>query len=216
MMCYLTLVIAALCCPKSSSWNFKWYGSFEGFFRIFRWSQTLQSNWRCDWAKTFASLVFKNWEINKKVCGGYQIKGFCNIAWSSLYRFITQARRLPVSFIYLYFLKFLIIKFLFRDWCLSRQIKWGHDIPMYYHVNHPESWVSALDLEVIFIRIPTFNKETLNNATIVSDFRLQKENLRTGTKSKFNPIKKLCKIRMFWIHGLVHHWSLLLYHHGQT
>ena len=33
------------------------------------------------------------------------------------------------------------------DWCLSRQIKWGHSIPAYYHSEHPDVWVSAFNKE---------------------------------------------------------------------
>ncbi|CAG7716116.1 unnamed protein product, partial [Allacma fusca] len=34
-----------------------------------------------------------------------------------------------------------------HEWCLSRQIRWGHAIPAYYHVNHPDIWVAAFDKE---------------------------------------------------------------------
>ena len=33
------------------------------------------------------------------------------------------------------------------DWCLSRQIQWGHKIPAFYHKSHPEVWVAAFNTE---------------------------------------------------------------------
>lgn len=38
----------------------------------------------------------------------------------------------------------------FRNWCLSRQIKWGHKIPAYCHLEYPEKWVAAQDIKVFY------------------------------------------------------------------
>ncbi|CAL8121940.1 unnamed protein product [Orchesella dallaii] len=40
-----------------------------------------------------------------------------------------------------------------REWCLSRQIQWGHRIPAYYHLNHPDKWVAAADVQAATLKL---------------------------------------------------------------
>ncbi|ODM98155.1 Valine--tRNA ligase, mitochondrial 1 [Orchesella cincta] len=40
-----------------------------------------------------------------------------------------------------------------REWCLSRQIQWGHRIPAYYHLNHPDKWVAAADVQTATLKL---------------------------------------------------------------
>lgn len=71
-----------------------------------------------------------------------------------------------------------------KDWCISRQLWWGHQIPAYYFGNGPEDYVIALTIE----EAAQLASEKLGKVVTTSDLKQDEDVLDTWFSSWLWPI----------------------------